>query len=45
MSEAFLDLGIDIDENSSLNYCIKKISQIELLNGNDKFFCDKCKGL
>ncbi len=42
MSEPFLELGIDLKENSSLNHCIKNISKSEILQDNDKFFCDIC---
>ncbi|EGR30572.1 ubiquitin-specific protease, putative, partial [Ichthyophthirius multifiliis] len=41
--EAFLDISIDIDYNSSISHCIKKISEKEVLNQECKFFCDKCQ--
>lgn len=43
--ETFLDLSIDIEQNSSLTRCLKNFSSTETLNGDDKFFCDKCCSL
>lgn len=40
--ETFLDLSLDIEQNSSLRRCLNKFSDTETLNGEDKFFCDKC---
>ena len=45
MDEPFLDLSIDIDQNASLSYCLKKMGQVEVMKDSDKFYCDKCKGL
>ncbi|KAL7119384.1 hypothetical protein ACP275_02G060100 [Erythranthe tilingii] len=43
--EIFLDLSIDIEQNSSITSCLKNFSSTETLNANDKFFCDKCSSL
>jgi len=43
--EPFLDLGIDLEQNTSISYCIKNFSNAEVLKDDDKFHCDKCKGL
>ncbi|KAH6799462.1 ubiquitin-specific protease 3 [Perilla frutescens var. frutescens] len=43
--EPFLDLSIDIDQNSSITSCLKNFSSTETLNAEDKFFCDKCQSL
>jgi len=43
--EPFLDLSIDLEQNTSITYCIKSFSNPEILKDNDKFHCDKCKGL
>lgn len=43
--EPFLDLSIDIDQNSSITSCLKNFSSTETLNAEDKFFCDKCHRL
>ncbi|CAI5495787.1 unnamed protein product [Closterium sp. Naga37s-1] len=43
--EAFLDLSLDIEQNSSVTSCLRNFSSTETLNGNDKFFCDTCCSL
>jgi ubiquitin C-terminal hydrolase len=43
MSEPFLDLSVDLEENTSINYCIKKLEHSEQLKGQNKFQCDSCK--
>ncbi|GFQ04993.1 ubiquitin carboxyl-terminal hydrolase 3 [Phtheirospermum japonicum] len=43
--ETFLDLSIDIEQNSSITSCLKNFSSTETLNAEDKFFCDKCCSL
>lgn len=44
MNEPFFDLSIDINENSSLYYCLQEqFNSKEILKGNDKFECDHCK--
>ncbi|KAH9316845.1 hypothetical protein KI387_018614, partial [Taxus chinensis] len=40
--EAFLDLSLDIEQNSSITSCLRNFSSTETLNAEDKFFCDKC---
>eukprot|EP00356_Strombidium_inclinatum_P002552 CAMPEP_0170478664 /NCGR_PEP_ID=MMETSP0208-20121228/151_1 /TAXON_ID=197538 /ORGANISM="Strombidium inclinatum, Strain S3" /LENGTH=157 /DNA_ID=CAMNT_0010750959 /DNA_START=681 /DNA_END=1154 /DNA_ORIENTATION=+ len=40
--ETFMDLSIDIEQNISLRYCLKKFSTKELLNLSEKFFCESC---
>lgn len=40
--ESFLDLSLDIEQNSSVTACLRNFSSTETLSGNDKFFCDKC---
>jgi len=40
--EEFNTLSIDIESNVSLSNCLKKFSTKELLNLNDKFFCESC---
>lgn len=41
--EPFLDISLDLDQNISLNYCLKKYSNAEMLKGSDKFDCETCK--
>ncbi|EEE57236.1 hypothetical protein OsJ_07224 [Oryza sativa Japonica Group] len=43
--ETFFDLSIDVEQNSSLTSCLKSFFSTEILNGEDKFFCDKCSSL
>jgi ubiquitin C-terminal hydrolase len=43
--EPFLDLSIDIEQNSSLTQCLRNFSSEEKLAGSDKFYCDKCCSL
>ncbi|XP_019057418.1 PREDICTED: ubiquitin carboxyl-terminal hydrolase 3 isoform X3 [Tarenaya hassleriana] len=40
--ETFLDLSLDIEQNSSITSCLKNFSSTETLHADDKFFCDKC---
>ncbi|OQR89917.1 hypothetical protein THRCLA_09515 [Thraustotheca clavata] len=40
--ETFLDLSLEIEANTSLVYCLKQFGNVEFMNGEDKFFCDKC---
>ena len=43
--EPFFNLSLDLEDNSSINYCLKRFERVEVLDGSDKFHCDKCKGL
>ncbi|BGP46769.1 hypothetical protein JCM10450v2_002617 [Rhodotorula kratochvilovae] len=43
--EAFLDLSIDIEQNSSVTACLRQFSASEMLCQRNKFSCDKCCGL
>ena len=40
--EAFNNLSIDIENNTSLAHCMQRFSVKELLNKGDKFYCEKC---
>jgi ubiquitin carboxyl-terminal hydrolase 9/13 len=44
-SETFLDLSIDIEQNSSITACLRQFSASEMLCQRNKFFCDSCCGL
>ena len=37
-----MNLSVDIEQNCSLSYCLKKFSNKGLLNGGDKYFCETC---
>lgn len=41
-SEQFNNLSLDIEKNTSLNYCIQRFSCKELLNKSNKLHCEKC---
>ncbi|EFJ24049.1 hypothetical protein SELMODRAFT_414775 [Selaginella moellendorffii] len=43
--EKFLDLSLDIEQNSSVTSCLRNFSSTETLIADDKFFCDKCCSL
>ncbi|KAG6380737.1 hypothetical protein JVT61DRAFT_5119 [Boletus reticuloceps] len=40
--ESFLDLSIDIEQNSSVSACLRQFSASEMLCQKEKFFCDAC---
>ncbi|KAL0569657.1 hypothetical protein V5O48_012300 [Marasmius crinis-equi] len=40
--ESFLDLSIDIEQNSSVTACLRQFSASEMLCHRNKFFCDSC---
>lgn len=40
--ECFLDLSLDISQNSSLTHCLRNFSSTELLSGDSKYFCETC---
>lgn len=43
--EAFLDLSVDLEHNSSVTACLRKFSEEEMLCERNKFHCDSCGGL
>lgn len=43
--ETFLDLSIDLEQNSSVTSCLRKFSAEEMLCERNKFHCDNCGGL
>lgn len=43
--ESFLDLSIDIEDNTSISSCLRNFSKSETLEGKNKFFCDSCASL
>jgi ubiquitin C-terminal hydrolase len=42
MDQPFLDINIDVVQNTSLRHCTELFSQYETLSGEDKFRCDAC---
>lgn len=43
--ESFLDLSLDIEENTSVSACMRAFSASEFLREKNKFYCEKCNGL
>ncbi|KAK8433126.1 hypothetical protein IWX49DRAFT_540260 [Phyllosticta citricarpa] len=43
--EAFLDLSVDLEHNTSVTSCLRKFSEEEMLCERNKFHCDNCSGL
>lgn len=43
--EAFMDLSIDVEMNSSITSCLRQFSASETLCHKNKYFCDVCSGL
>ncbi|KAH3669407.1 hypothetical protein OGAPHI_001528 [Ogataea philodendri] len=43
--EMFLDLSIDLQQDTSITHCLKMFSQSEMLTGSNKFYCDDCHSL
>lgn len=43
--EIFLDLSIDLENNSSVTACLTNFSASEMLCAKNKFHCDMCHGL
>lgn len=40
--EAFLDLSIDIEQNTSVTACLKQFSASEMLCRRNKYSCERC---
>ena len=43
--EDFLDLSLDIEQNSSVSACLRSFSTVEALRDGDKYYCDTCCSL
>lgn len=44
-NEAFLDLSVNIEPNTSISSCLRRFSDSEMLSGRNKYFCDRCSCL
>jgi ubiquitin carboxyl-terminal hydrolase 12/46 len=44
-TEKFLELSLDVVQNTSLSHCLHRFSEPETLRGNNKFFCETCCSL
>lgn len=40
--ETFLDLSVDLEQDSSIANSVRLFSKVELLTGNNKFYCERC---
>ena len=45
MSETYYNLSVDIEQNTSLVYCLKNYIRKEQLRSKDKFLCENCNCL
>jgi ubiquitin carboxyl-terminal hydrolase 9/13 len=43
--EHFLDVQVDIEQNSSVTHCLNKFTRVERLSGTNKFSCECCGSL
>jgi hypothetical protein len=43
--ESFLDLSVDVEQNTSVTGCLRSFSASETLGHKDKFLCDVCHSL
>lgn len=41
--ECFLDLSVDVDQNTSITHCLREFSSTETLCSEYKYFCETCK--
>lgn len=40
--ESFLDISVDVEQNTSISYCLKNFSCTETLCSEQKYFCETC---
>eukprot|EP00904_Undaria_pinnatifida_P012021 jgi/Undpi1/794/HiC_scaffold_10.g04258.m1 len=43
--EPFMDLSLDVEQNSSVTSCLRSFSSTETLTQKNKFFCESCNAL
>lgn len=41
--ENFLDLSVDVEQNTSLSHCLQEFSSMEMLCGECKYYCETCR--
>ncbi|RNF15426.1 putative ubiquitin hydrolase [Trypanosoma conorhini] len=41
--EAFVDIGLDVEQGSSLLHCMANFASAELFHGTNKLYCDHCR--
>lgn len=40
--EDFLDLSVDVEQNVSITHCLRVFSDMETLQGEQKYYCENC---
>ena len=40
--ENFLDLSVDVEQNTSISHCLQEFSNMEMLCGECKYYCENC---
>ena len=45
MEEPYYYLSVDVEQNTSLPFCLKQYIKKELMSSKDKFYCEKCNSL
>ncbi|NXF96058.1 UBP12 hydrolase, partial [Eubucco bourcierii] len=40
--EDFLDLSVDVEQNTSITHCLRSFSNTETLCGKYKYYCEEC---
>uniref|UniRef100_A0A8R1TZY7 ubiquitinyl hydrolase 1 n=1 Tax=Onchocerca volvulus TaxID=6282 RepID=A0A8R1TZY7_ONCVO len=40
--EDFLDLSVDVEQNTSITHCLRVFSDMETLQGEQKYYCENC---
>ncbi|VDM19761.1 unnamed protein product [Wuchereria bancrofti] len=40
--EDFLDLSVDVEQNASITHCLRVFSDMETLQGEQKYYCENC---
>jgi ubiquitin carboxyl-terminal hydrolase 12/46 len=40
--EDFLDLSVDVDQNTSITHCLRVFSNTETLSSEQKYYCENC---
>lgn len=41
--ENFLDLSVDVEQNTSISHCLQEFSNMEMLCGECKYYCENCQ--
>ena len=42
--EDFIDISVDIEQNTSITACLNDFSSSETLTGTSKYYCEECGG-